>query len=98
MESVLTRGRDLDCPHSQPPLAAEDNFNPECAEERLCPAQPASECSLVATVYPYLVRRSGIRIRSVGHICRSIMGRGRGQGREAMASASIGYDGCGRSS
>jgi hypothetical protein len=44
------------------------------------------------------VRRSGIRIRSAGHICRTIMGRGRGQGREAMASASIGYDGCGRSS
>jgi hypothetical protein len=54
--------------------------------------------SLVATVYSYSVRRSGIRIRSAGHICRTIMGRGRGQGREAMASASIGYHGCGRSS
>ena len=26
------------------PRAGEDNFNPECAEERLCPAQPASKC------------------------------------------------------
>ena len=33
MESVLTYGRYPDCPCSQPPLAAEDNFNPECAEE-----------------------------------------------------------------
>jgi hypothetical protein len=31
-----------DCPRFQPPLEAEDNFNPECAEEGLCPAQ-ASE-------------------------------------------------------
>ena len=29
MESVLTRGRDLDRPHSQSALAAEDDFNPE---------------------------------------------------------------------
>jgi hypothetical protein len=33
-----------DCPRPQPPLAAEDNLNPECAEERLCPTQPASAC------------------------------------------------------
>jgi hypothetical protein len=45
IESALTCGRDPNCPHSQPPLAAEDNFNPKCAEERLCPAQPASECA-----------------------------------------------------
>jgi len=37
MESVLTRGHDPDCTHSQPALAAEGNSNPECAEERLCP-------------------------------------------------------------
>src|SRR5262249_38193462 len=45
MESVLTRGRDPDRPHSQSALAAEHNFNPECAEEALRPAQPASECA-----------------------------------------------------
>jgi len=44
MGSVLTHGRDPDCPRSLPPLAAEDNFNPECAEEALRPAQPPSEC------------------------------------------------------
>src|SRR5258705_13848174 len=43
--SVLTHGRYPDCPRSQLPLAAEDNFNPECAEEGLCPAQSASECA-----------------------------------------------------
>ena len=37
-------GRCPDCPRSQPPLTADDNLNPECAQERLCPAQPASEC------------------------------------------------------
>ena len=42
---MLTYGRYPDCPRSQPPLAAEDNLNPEGAEERLCPAQPASECA-----------------------------------------------------
>ena len=35
---LLTCERNPDCPHSQPPLAAEDNFNPECAKERLGPA------------------------------------------------------------
>jgi hypothetical protein len=33
MGSVLTHGRYPDCPRSQPPLAAEGDFNPECAEE-----------------------------------------------------------------
>ena len=41
----LAHGRYCDCPHSQPPLAAEDNLNPECAEEGLRPAQPASKCA-----------------------------------------------------
>ena len=40
---MLTYGRYPDCPRPQPPLAAEDNLNPERAEEGLCPAQPASE-------------------------------------------------------
>ena len=39
VDSVLAHGRYPDGPRSQPPLAAEGNFNPECAEERLCPAQ-----------------------------------------------------------
>jgi hypothetical protein len=37
MGSVLTHGSYPDCPPSQPPLAAEDNLNPERAEEGLCP-------------------------------------------------------------
>ena len=45
MDSVLAYGRYPDCPRSQPPLAAEDDLNPEGAEEGLCPAQPASECA-----------------------------------------------------
>ena len=43
MGSVLTHGRYPDGPRSQPPLAAEDNFNPKCAQEGLCPAQPAGQ-------------------------------------------------------
>src|SRR5256886_10630617 len=42
---VLAHGRYPDGPRSQPPLAAEDDLNPECAEESLGPAQPASECA-----------------------------------------------------
>src|SRR5438094_459712 len=42
---VLSYGRYPDGPRSQPPLAAEDNLNPECAEEGLYPAQPSSECA-----------------------------------------------------
>ena len=45
VRSVLAHGRYPDCPRSQPPLAAEDDLNPECAEEGLGPAQPASECA-----------------------------------------------------
>src|SRR6266545_942970 len=45
MGSVLTQGRYPDCPCSQPPLAAEDNLDPEGAEEGLCPPQPSSECA-----------------------------------------------------
>jgi hypothetical protein len=37
MRFGLTYGRYPDRPRSQPPRAAEDNFNPECAEERFCP-------------------------------------------------------------
>src|SRR5262245_34931601 len=43
--SVLAHGRYPDCPLSQPALAAEDDLNPECTEEGLGPAQPASECA-----------------------------------------------------
>ena len=45
MESALLYGRYPDRPRSQPPLAAEDNLNPEGAKEGLCPAQPTSECA-----------------------------------------------------
>jgi hypothetical protein len=41
----LPYGRYPDRPRSQPALAAEHNLNPECAEEGLCPAQPASQCA-----------------------------------------------------
>src|SRR6266542_2195748 len=43
--SVLELGRYPDRPRSQPPLAAEDDLNPECAQKGLCPPQPASECA-----------------------------------------------------
>jgi len=42
---ILTYGRYPDCPRSQPPLAAEDNLNPERAQKGLCPAQPIGECA-----------------------------------------------------
>ena len=42
---MLTYGRYPDCARSELPLAAEDNFDPEGAEEGLCPAQPTSECA-----------------------------------------------------
>ena len=45
MDSVLAYGRYPDCPRSEPPLAAEGNLNPECAEEGLYPAQSASEAA-----------------------------------------------------
>src|SRR3954447_3122717 len=48
--SVLAHGRYPDRPCSQPPLAAEGDLNPECAEEGLCPAQPAGECA--GTLWP----------------------------------------------
>ena len=73
MGSVLTHGRYPDGPRSQPPLAAEDNFNPEGAEERLCPAQPAYECA--GTLWPARPVGAGLQkigrasppLRSVGH-------------------------------
>src|ERR1700730_1939145 len=45
VQLVLAYGRYPDCPRSEPPLAAEDNLNPERTEEGLCPAEPASECA-----------------------------------------------------
>src|SRR5260370_31615507 len=48
--SVLAHGRYPDGPRSQPPLAAEDDLNPECGEEGLGPAQPTSECA--GTLWP----------------------------------------------
>jgi hypothetical protein len=43
MQLILVYGRYPDCARSEPPLAAEGNFNPKCAQEGLCPAQPTSE-------------------------------------------------------
>ena len=40
--SVLAYGRYPDGPRSQPPLAAEDNLDPEGAEQGLYPAQPTA--------------------------------------------------------
>src|SRR5258708_14288733 len=55
--SVLAHGRYPDGPRSQPPLAAEDDLNPECAEEGLGPAQPTSECA--GTLWPARPGASG---------------------------------------
>jgi hypothetical protein len=42
MQLVLVYCRYPDYARSKPPLAAEGNFNPKCAQEGLCPAQSAS--------------------------------------------------------
>src|SRR5215471_14601417 len=73
MQLVFVYGRYPDCARSQPPLAAEGDFNPECAEEGLCPAQPASECA--RTLWPAASAGAGLQevgcasppLRSVGH-------------------------------
>src|SRR5262249_50072535 len=73
MGSVLTHACYPDCPRSQPALAAEDNFNPERAEDRLCPAQPACECA--GTLWPARLVGADLQkigcasppLRSVGH-------------------------------
>jgi hypothetical protein len=43
-------------------MCLEGNFNPECAEERLCPAQPASECA--GTLRP--ARPVGADLQKIG--------------------------------
>src|SRR5260370_3666394 len=68
MGLILTYGRYPDCPHSQPPLAAEDNLNPECAEEALYPAQPASECAGI--LWP--ARPVGADLQKVGCASRPL--------------------------
>src|SRR5262245_40146691 len=65
---MLTYGRYPDCPRPQPPLAAEDNFNPERAEEGLCPAQPASECP--GTLWP--ARPVGAELQKIGRASRPL--------------------------
>src|SRR5262249_1010144 len=62
MKPFMSYGCYRDCPLSQPPLAAEGNFNPECAEERLCPVQPASECA--GTLWP--ARPVGADLQKIG--------------------------------
>src|SRR6266516_251972 len=66
--SALPYGAYPDCPRSQPPLAAEDNFNPECAEEALCPAQSASECA--GALWP--ARPVGADLQKVGRASRPL--------------------------
>src|SRR5262245_1992772 len=78
--SVLAHGRYPDGPRSRPALAAEDNLNPECAEEGLSPAQPASEYAGVrwpARAVPnhVLARKIGTgqqKIGSASHPLRSV--------------------------
>src|SRR6476661_5281439 len=73
MQLVLAYGRYPDCARSEPPLAAEGNFNPNCAQEGLCPAKPASECA--GTFWPaspaganlQKVRCASRPLRSVRH-------------------------------
>ena len=60
VDSVLAHGRYPDGPRSQPPLAAESNFNPECAEERLCPAQLLSFAHTNETNIGPLGRAQGV--------------------------------------
>src|SRR6516162_11086810 len=73
MGSVLTHGRYPDGPRSQPPLAAEDNFNPKCAQEGLCPAQPAGQrprglwLARPVGVDLQKIRCASPPLRSVGH-------------------------------
>src|SRR5260221_6468461 len=69
--SILTHGRYADCSRSQPSLAPEDNLNPECPEEGLCPAQSAGECA--GTLWP--ARPVGADLQKVGcasHPLRSV--------------------------
>ena len=59
---ALTYSRYSDCAGSEAPLAAEGNFDPECAEEGLCPPQPASECA--GTLWP--ARPVGADLQKIG--------------------------------
>src|SRR5215471_2423551 len=43
MQLLPAYGRYPDCTRSEPPLAAKGDFNPNCAQEGLCPAQPAGQ-------------------------------------------------------
>src|SRR5262249_54811332 len=57
-----------DCPRSRPPLAAEDNFNLQCTEEALRPAQSASECA--GALWP--ARPVGAELQKVGCATRPL--------------------------
>ena len=79
VDSVLPMAVILIVRVPEPPLAAEDNLNPKCAEQGLCPAQSASECAgalwparpapLAANIGADLqkVRCASRPLRSVGH-------------------------------
>src|SRR5262249_45976517 len=68
MQLVFVYGRYPDCARSEPPLAAEDNLDPECAEEGLCPAQSASECA--GALWP--ARPVGADLQKVGCASRPL--------------------------
>jgi hypothetical protein len=68
MASAITYRRYPDCPRSQPPLAAEDSFNPERAEEALCPARSARECA--GTLWP--AKPVGADLQKVGCASRPL--------------------------
>jgi hypothetical protein len=68
MASAISYDRYPDCPRSQPPLAAEDNLNPERAQEALCPAQSARECA--GTLWP--AKPVGADLQKVGCASRPL--------------------------
>ena len=73
MQLVFAYGPYPDCARSEPPLAAERDFNPNCAKEGLCPAQPASERA--GALWPASPASAGLQkvgcasrpLRSIGH-------------------------------
>src|SRR6516165_12359740 len=68
MQLVLAYGRYRDCACSEPPLAAEGNFNPKCAEEGLCPAQSAGQRA--RALWP--ARPVGAELQKVGCASRPL--------------------------
>src|SRR3954470_15333702 len=91
MGLVLTYGHYPDCPRSQPPLAAEDNLNPEGAEQGLYPAQPTSECAGV--LWP---ARPVPNHRTAGHMGAGLQKVGCGSCPLCSVSHDLAHSGCHR--